>query len=173
MILQHLLAAILLIIIQQFWHHFWQAFCMHKSSVITFQTQSFFIFCWLSIILSQLRITTYHLHYLLIIDLRPACWSLPRSWVIFHFLAPFSELLRSNNIYLWYGVRFKDLKHFKCMWQSFLQTGMEFRNFSFLGVHCLILTVDSWTNWIRENVNKIMWKKGTGCKKLMLLVNTP
>ena len=62
---------------------FAQIFCMPKSSVIIFQTVSFFLFSWLVIIVNgRPTIATFHLPYL--IDVDPSPFSLKTSLIWIH-----------------------------------------------------------------------------------------
>ena len=93
-VLIHLHAALLLIIIQQPWHHFCadfvhaQIFGDNIPNTVLCQVQ---LTC--DLLNSQPTIATHHLPYPLDVDLSPACWRPPTPGVIFHLLAPLSHLL--------------------------------------------------------------------------------
>ena len=120
---------------------------------------------------SQLTIATQLLPYLLDIDLCLACWRPPASGVIFHLLALLFELLLTSCATQKHVCNMVLFPH-TCWSISSVCDGIFpnwTKNFRF--IHCSVSIAHSWMTW--ESVNKIMWKKYNGCRKLSLQVYTP
>ena len=117
-VLTNLHVVLLLMIIQQPWHHFCadfphaQIFSDNLPNTVLFHVQ---LTCDHSN--SQTTSATHNLLFALDVHLSPACWKPPTSGVIFHLLAPlFEPLVPLKNMCLWHCViSIRLLKHFKCL----------------------------------------------------------
>ena len=170
-VLIHLHASLLLIIIQQPWHHFCgdfvhaQIFGDNLPNTVLCQVQ---LTCDLSN--SQPIIATHHLPYPLDVDLSPACWRPPASGVIFHLLAPLFDLLCHSKTCVCNMV----LSPCTC-WSISSACDGVFPNCTryFRFIHCLVFILRSSVLIAKgpekeEVQTKACERKFNGCRKLRL-----
>ena len=147
-----------------------------KSSVVTFQAQSFYMSSWLATIWRVKRQSPYTTY-------------LTCSTLTSVLLVEDLSLLKSSftgsrlalKCYATQKIRVCDLVSFPYTCWSissaydgiFPNQAKKFRVYSLLSIHCSLLSAHSWMIWIRNGVNKSVWKKCDGSRKLRLQLYTP
>ena len=152
-ILTHLLAVLLLIMIQQSWFHFGADF-PHAQIIRVNLPKTVLFLC-----LVDLWLFEHHISLALYARLWVLSCLLKTSRICSHLYSPLNLLWTSCTTQkMWHGViSMNFLKPFKCLWRNILQPKQKFQIYSLFSVH-LRSSVLIAERFEKGGVNKRIWK---------------